>query len=103
MPRYIDADALYDNFKNGISDTEQEKEFNRVGRYLVRHAPTADVVPVVRCKDCAKRRTEECALYCGTEHFRGGREVMTWCGAMYNDEFGCVRGADMRRESEVKE
>lgn len=34
--------------------------------------PTADVVEVVRCKDCRLRSTEECAMYyrcnCGEQH-----------------------------------
>ena len=95
MPKYIDADALIADIKATIDGSGC---VNHEGEILdcIEYAETADVVPVVRCKDCAKRRTEECALYYGTEHFRGGREVMAWCGAMYNDEFGCVRGTDMR-------
>lgn len=40
--RLIDADALYEKFKNGKNDTEEEKEFNQIGRYLVKHAPTIE-------------------------------------------------------------
>ena len=50
--RLIDADALYEKFKNGKNDTEQEKDFNQLGRYLVKHAPFIDAIPVVHCKDC---------------------------------------------------
>lgn len=46
MPRYIDADALcelghYDDFEEYVVDWND-----------IDHAPTADVVEVVRCKDC---------------------------------------------------
>lgn len=50
--RLIDADALYEKFKDGKTDTVQEKGFNSLGRYLVRNAPTVDAVLVVRCKGC---------------------------------------------------
>lgn len=52
--RLIDADDLYEKFKNGSSDTQEEKDFNQLGRYLVRHAPTVDAVSVVRCKVCER-------------------------------------------------
>ena len=29
----------------------------------VMEAPTADVVGVVRCKDCVKRKTQDCSMY----------------------------------------
>ena len=36
------------------------------------NVPTADVVKVVRCKDCILRKTEDCAMYysynCGEQH-----------------------------------
>lgn len=40
--RLIDADKLRDGFDNQI-------------QFIIDHAPTIDAVPVVRCKDCAKR------------------------------------------------
>lgn len=44
--RLIDANALYEHFIDGESDTEQKKGFNQLGRYLIRHAPTIDTVEV---------------------------------------------------------
>lgn len=57
--RLIDADELYEAFKNGLSDTQEEKDFNQVGRYLVRHAPTVDVsVSYSGCEvECDSKKT----------------------------------------------
>lgn len=38
--RMIDADLLMEKFKDGDSDTPEEKNFNQVARYFIRHAPT---------------------------------------------------------------
>jgi hypothetical protein len=62
MPRYIDADKLiaeYDRAHIGAPGG---------ARKLMVDAPTADVVEVVRCKDCKLRDTEGCPFmywYCG--------------------------------------
>jgi hypothetical protein len=41
-------------------------------RKLMVEAPAADVVEVVRCKDCKHRKTAECSMYvecdCGSQH-----------------------------------
>lgn len=56
MSRYIDADKVYEmaiiheNFKQSIADLVSLKE-------VLDDTPTADVVEVVRCKDC--RMAEE--------------------------------------------
>jgi hypothetical protein len=38
----------------------------------IRNAPAADVVEVVRCKECVKRNTADCSMYyecdCGQQH-----------------------------------
>ncbi len=38
----------------------------------IRNLPCGDVIEVVRCKDCAKRKTPECSMYyecnCGEQH-----------------------------------
>lgn len=40
--------------------------------------PAADVVEVVRCKDCIRRGTEDCAMYWDTED----------CAMRYGCEYG---------------
>lgn len=56
MSRYIDADALYKVVTERYSDiTAGSYPYNYVAfdmANLVKKAPTADVVEVVRCKDC---------------------------------------------------
>lgn len=45
MSRYIDADAIHiPKMETGLDDTKM--------RCAIANAPTVDVVPVVRCKDC---------------------------------------------------
>lgn len=40
--------------------------------FAIKMLPTADVAPVVRCKDCRWRGSEECAMFyrceCGEQH-----------------------------------
>lgn len=54
--RLIDADVLYKTFMDGESDTEEERILNQLARYLIRHASSVDVVPVVRCRKCVHAR-----------------------------------------------
>ena len=60
MARYIDADLI------GLTDIEiimcdgDYKEALRMLIDKIEHAPTADVAPVVRCKDCIWWRDEDC-------------------------------------------
>lgn len=67
--RLIDADALYDDAIEHMAENEVLYRFSptRIDR-----APTIDAVPVVRCKDCARRGTPECGMYyeceCGQQH-----------------------------------
>ena len=67
MARYVDADLLYKEV------TEKFRDINAGGypfnlvvcdmARLVEKAPTADVVEVVRCKDCKYRETFACPVY----------------------------------------
>ena len=53
MSRYIDADALIDFIDVGHLRHPSELCFSEINVVnLLLHAPTADVVEVVRCKDC---------------------------------------------------
>ena len=54
MARYIDADALLENLKNQYGEElgwQGTVNMSDVGM-MIEDAPTADVVEVVRCKDC---------------------------------------------------
>lgn len=56
------TDDYIDGFSDGISDVMKE----------VMAMPSADVVEVVRCKDCKFRGREDCAMHyrcnCGEQH-----------------------------------
>ena len=64
MTRYIDADALYASIAKDTYILTDETNKRDYGMYLIGikekidEAPTADVVEVVRCKDC--RHANEC-------------------------------------------
>lgn len=56
MPRYIDADIAHEMLLRG---------------YVINDVPTADVVEIVRCKDCIHRDPEDKKCDCSFQA-RGG-------------------------------
>jgi hypothetical protein len=54
MPRYIDADALYRETEKRIDQANKRRMVVYDSKFLrlIEETPTADVVEVVRCKDC---------------------------------------------------
>lgn len=72
MARYIDADALMDKLDFELArwlDSAYEHNEDKSGLVAMReaiydviHAPTADVAPVVRCKDCKWWNSIGCAI-----------------------------------------
>ena len=70
MSRYIDADVLSKYFDALEKHAEMEGLYNHAHLYnrclrLVEETPTADVVEVVRCKDCVHfdRRSGTCNYF----------------------------------------
>ena len=63
--RLIDADAV----NKAIADSRISLHTMRLKLrvsdivLILQHAPTIDAVPVVRCKDCVKRKTDNCPMY----------------------------------------
>ena len=88
MTRYIDAELIEKYISREEHNTPDEKwrpesEFAA----LVDNIPTADVVEVVRCKDCAcfdRQRFSGDKGYC--KRFRGGRNEMNYCDFGYREE-----------------
>lgn len=71
MSRYIDADKLTVYFEALAKQAEMEGLYNMAHIHnrclqIIEEAPTADVVEVVRCKDCAYYREE--TSYCLNPH-----------------------------------
>jgi len=83
MARYINADALI-----GSITKRYEYDFGRASYVLeeIENAPTADVVEVVRCKDCAYK-----------QYYFTNNMVKCGCGnGSHHEDFFCADGE--RRE-----
>ena len=84
MPRYIDANEFrkrIDHYPPDIRDTAKKE---------LRYTPTANVVEVVRCKDCRWHEMEEPGMvYC--QNIVGG-----WC----NENWFCADG-ERRTNGEI--
>ena len=93
MTKYIDAEPLeaeqYKGF-NRVSETDWQKGYwSGIDEMCdkIKEQPTADVVEVVRCKDCAcfdRQRFSGDKGYC--KRFRGGRNEMNYCDFGYREE-----------------
>ena len=73
--RLIDADrlseAIYDNVPAPYEDAVFAKEDCLTEVYA---APTVDAVPVVRCRDCIHRYTENCPMFFHASYWHEGYE-----------------------------
>lgn len=57
MPRYIDADALKELIDGGFDiDFDEVPETKNALLHMIDYQETADMVEVVRCKDCKHRK-----------------------------------------------
>ena len=81
MSRYIEVDHLKKSVEglqdcyNGFSDTYDKACI--IG--LIDEEPTADVVPVVRCKDC--KHFDDTQKLCNYFLFRNGTSPEHYCSA----------------------
>ena len=95
MSRYIDADALIDFLDIGHLRHSEYLSFSEVEvANLLLHAPTVDVVPVVRCCDCNNRNDEEKCPMCHTEEVTfddgdGYIEYESWINDKTDDNCFC--------------
>lgn len=60
MTRYIDENDFLDLFY--VASAGQDKAFIAAVEMVIADTPTADVVEVVRCRDCEWRYTDECPM-----------------------------------------
>lgn len=75
MSKYIDVDAFVESFRvtqlllkvwAGPDLTPEQEVVIQSGEAIIKDLkkfPSADVAPVVRCKDCRLRGREECAMF----------------------------------------
>ena len=67
MSRYIDADKLCKGLKDMAKYQEPYKQSTILGVVsTIENTPIANVVEVVRCKDCVYRHSPDCALWYGS-------------------------------------
>lgn len=79
VKEYVEREVISEGirkyyYKNPPNSSYQEgfdRGLDKAQRVIL-DAPAADVVPVVRCKDCHWRGREECAMFyrceCGEQH-----------------------------------
>ena len=60
MARYIDADKLKAHYSWWANGSGEYPEFKKIFDTIIDVQPTADVVEVVRCKDCKYREGSAC-------------------------------------------
>ena len=65
--RLIDADALMD-------EANSDGAYGYVDAKQISEAPTVDAVPVVRCRECKYRYTENCPMYFHASYWHEGYE-----------------------------
>ena len=58
-----EAEAVLDFRKKHYTDKARIADAASTVEWLKYYAPAADVVEVVRCKDCIKRKTQDCSMY----------------------------------------
>lgn len=85
MSRYIDADEL---IFIGLDNPDDDHLFEFVPKEFIDNAPTADVVEVVRCKDCKHRIVNE---YYGE---KGYMKLKAICDKDTGDPFELGRNAE---------
>lgn len=70
MAEYIERTAVFEQFDNADADVCETDDFGGVDygfgmkniKELINSIPAADVVEVVRCKDCRKFKTYACRM-----------------------------------------
>ena len=91
MARFIDAEKLWKKLDE--AGLFYDRRDRHIAHGVVEEMPVADVVEVVRCKECIKRYTRDCALWYGTTA-NNGQINDYFCGAGTLDaNFYCAYGA----------
>lgn len=98
--RLIDADALQRRICGAKCGCEYEDCGNEGDcgyDHFIFHAPTIDAVPVVRCRECKHRYTEDCPMYFHSSYWHEGYEEYVDDDTDHTeDDYFCPKGK--RRE-----
>ena len=112
MPKYIDVDKLTARLsrahKTHLNDGRVEYSCGiLLASDIARHEPKADVVEVVRCKDCKYWAYEYCTRPTNARTTREEKKPDDFCS--YGEKKGCTDckelicdGCDFYEESEVE-
>lgn len=94
MRRYIDADLLLAQCRRNplFERTEKDKGMIYIERSIIDDTPTADVVEVVRCKDCRNSREsyDEEIWFC--MHFADTVDSESFCSYGERKDDGLPKG-----------
>ena len=76
--RLIDADIadvviIYDK-SNELTQVSEAREYIKRQKAFLDKFPTIDAVPVVRCRECKHRYTEDCPMYFHASYWHEGYE-----------------------------
>ena len=92
--RLIDAnrlsEAIHENVSAIYEDAVCAKEDCLTEVYA---APTVDAVPVVRCRECKHRSTEDCPMYFHSSYWhKGYEEYVDYDTDHTEDDYFCQEG-----------
>ncbi len=65
MDKFINADRIIKDIQNDNKENYNKKDWtSEQVVMLLKHAPAADVVPVIRCQNCKYKTSNGDVLYC---------------------------------------
>ena len=84
--RLIDANAL-------IKEANADGAYGYVDAKQIADAPTVDAVPVIRCRECKHRYTENCPMYFHDSYWHDGYfDYIDYDTDNTEDDYFCLKG-----------
>lgn len=84
--RLIDANAL-------IKEANADGAYGYVDAKQIADAPTVDAVPVIRCRECKHRYTENCPMYFHDSYWHDGYfDYIDYDTDNTEDDYFCPKG-----------
>ena len=92
--RLIDAEQLSESIHENVSALYEDAVFAKEDCLTeVYAAPTVDAVPVVRCRECKHRSTEDCPMYFHSSYWHEGYEEYVDDDTDHTeDDYFCPKG-----------
>ena len=90
--RLIDANALI-SYMDECSKESRFRVYYGYAKSFIDDAPTIDAVPVVRCRECKHRYTENCPMYFHDSYWHEGYEEYVDDDTDHTeDDYFCPKG-----------